>query len=368
LTTLTEEQREQFERDGYLVVDADLPDSLLEGIVADLDGLHAGEERTEDGVFYAWHRIGGAWRVSESVRSLALHPGIAAIVEELYDRKALPFQTLNFRAGSEQPAHSDTIHFNSMPRGYMCGAWAALEDIDMENGPVVYYPGSHKLPEITLQDVGPGADEDDYSTFVANTIERLDLKPKHATIRRGQVLLWASNLLHGGSPHRDRGRTRHSQVTHYFFEGCKYWSPLHSTNETHWLHPTWITADDSYDEVGARVKEIVRAAVPPGSKLLVVSRGDEELVRFDDLDASHFPQDEQGVWPGYYPADGQAAIAHLDELQAKGAEYIVLPETAFWWLESYPEFAEHLRRSCVTLVPQEEGCLVLALRDRNQAL
>ena len=33
-----------------------------------------------------------------------------------------------------------------MPEGFMCGVWVALEDMDMDNGPLVYYPGSHQLP------------------------------------------------------------------------------------------------------------------------------------------------------------------------------------------------------------------------------
>jgi hypothetical protein len=35
-------------------------------------------------------------------------------------------------------------------------------------------------------------------------------------------------LWHGGDKHSDRNRTRHSQVTHYFFDGCSYYTPLHS--------------------------------------------------------------------------------------------------------------------------------------------
>src|SRR6185295_7491231 len=72
----------------------------------------------------------------------------------LYGRNPFPFQTLNFLRGSQQRVHSDTIHFNSKPARFMCGAWAALEDITPENGPLFYYPGSHKLPEYTYHDIG----------------------------------------------------------------------------------------------------------------------------------------------------------------------------------------------------------------------
>jgi hypothetical protein len=46
--------------------------------------------------------------------------------------------------------------------------------------------------------------------------------------RRGQAIIWAANLLHGGDRMRDLNRTRWSQVTHYNFERCSYYAPLGS--------------------------------------------------------------------------------------------------------------------------------------------
>jgi ectoine hydroxylase-related dioxygenase (phytanoyl-CoA dioxygenase family) len=113
----------------------------------------------------------------------------------------------------------------------MCGVWVALEDIDMQNGPLVYYPGSHKLPVVTIETVAPGPGPEHYPLYEAH-IEKLvkdrGLTPHHAVLKKGHCLVWASNLLHGGSVHRDKGRTRHSQVTHYYFEGCQYYQPLSS--------------------------------------------------------------------------------------------------------------------------------------------
>jgi hypothetical protein len=45
-------------------------------------------------------------------------------------------------------------------------------------------------------------------------------------------LIWSSNIVHGGKPISEDGRTRWSQVTHYFFDGCVYVTPLHSDPET----------------------------------------------------------------------------------------------------------------------------------------
>jgi hypothetical protein len=155
------------------------------------------------------------------------------------------------------------MHFNSMPSGYMCGAWVALEDIDLDNGPLVYYPGSHKLPELTVEHINrvfpPESDfyttEDLYSRYerlIDSRIERFELKPEYGVLKKGEALIWAANLLHGGAPQNDRGRTRYSQVTHYFFQGCRYYTPLHSRGtEVHWRQPTWITDDGAQSPLPA---------------------------------------------------------------------------------------------------------------------
>ena len=42
------------------------------------------------------------------------------------------------------------------------------------------------------------------------------------------------------------------------------------------------------------------------------------------------------------PADDEWAIEQLEAMRACGADYLVLPATSTWWLERYPELADHL--------------------------
>jgi ectoine hydroxylase-related dioxygenase (phytanoyl-CoA dioxygenase family) len=239
---------EKYERDGYVILDLDdlgVSEEVLDGCVADVAGKYSPEgPYLEDGVYYLETRVQDAWRISENIRALARNPKILELLEDLYGRRPLPFQTLNFSVGTQQATHSDTIHFNSMPAGYMCGVWVALEDVDMDNGPLVYYPGTHKLPELTMRDVGAepkGEDYPKYERYIKEMIEREGMEPAYSTIRKGQGLVWASNLLHGGAPQRDLDRTRLSQVTHYFFEGCKYYTPMLTDGEdVTWRDPIWL--------------------------------------------------------------------------------------------------------------------------------
>ncbi len=176
-----------------------------------------------------------AWWACDEVQQLAAHPKILELLQLLYGRRAIPFQTLNFLYGTEQPAHSDAIHFSCLPAGFMCGVWVALEDATLENGALVYYPGSHKLPEVQLSQLGlwgqagytaHGGGYGHYENYVRAVVNTHGLQEKRLEIPKGTALIWSSNLLHGGSAISKHGATRMSQVTHYYFEGCTYFAPI----------------------------------------------------------------------------------------------------------------------------------------------
>jgi hypothetical protein len=96
-----------------------------------------------------------------------------------------------------------------------------------------------------------------------------------------------------------------------------------------------------YGELTRRIHAIAAARLPRGARLLVVSRGDEALFP-PDVIPSHFPQGSDGRYAGYYPADSDAAVAHLEQCRGDGAEFLLLPATAFWWLDYYGGFLRHL--------------------------
>jgi colanic acid/amylovoran biosynthesis glycosyltransferase len=127
-----------------------------------------------------------------------------------------------------------------------------------------------------------------------------------------------------------------------------------------------ITADAAPVSAGNGEAERVRAAlaqaVAPGATVLVVSRGDDSLVEFPGWRASHFPQAHGGGYAGFYPADSGEAIQHLEDLRSAGAEYLVFPPTATWWLEHYTGLRMHLESAYGMLQPAAEGgCVVVAL-------
>jgi len=178
-------------------------------------------------------RVQDAWKTNADVRSVAVNQSVLDLLSKLYGRRAWPFQTLNFPVGTEQHFHTDSIHFSSVPERFMCGVWLALEDIGPEQGPLEYYVGSHRWPIYTNEHVGfvPRDGVNDQSTYHQlwqRLVERTGVKRQQFHARKGQALIWAANLLHGGMPHLDKSKTRWSQVTHYYFDDCAYYTPMHS--------------------------------------------------------------------------------------------------------------------------------------------
>lgn len=111
-----------------------------------------------------------------------------------------------------------------------------------------------------------------------------------------------------------------------------------------------------------QVKALVHRHIPAGASVVVVSKGDDELVRLSDRRGLHFPGHGDGRYAGHYPADSDAAVHELEALRLAGASFVVFPETSFWWLEHYPGLTRHLAvRS--SQVFSDESCQIFRFHE-----
>jgi len=180
-------------------------------------------------------RIQDAWKEDDDVRAIAANQSVIDLLSKLYGRSAFPFQTLNFPVGTQQDGHTDSVHFSSLPERFMCGVWLAMEDIGPDAGPLFYYPGSHRWPIMTNALVGRRGDDrnlsspqDPYAPAWRALCEVYGAQEELFLPKKGQALIWSANLLHGGSRQHDPRLTRWSQVTHYYFDDCIYYTPAFS--------------------------------------------------------------------------------------------------------------------------------------------
>jgi hypothetical protein len=123
----------------------------------------------------------------------------------------------------------------------------------------------------------------------------------------------------------------------------------------------------SYLSMVRRIRDIVHEQTPPGSRIIVVSKGDDALLRFEQgREASHFPQNQHGTYAGHHPAHSEAAIEHLEKQRSGGGEFLVFPATTYWWLSYYSDFGSHLRTNYTAIFHDEESCAIFDLRKPPQ--
>ena len=217
---------------GYFVVPG-----LIDAATLD-DAWAAYEAALADGTFGEVRFAPGATHLREreldphlkvpAIRALQNHPAILAWTDLFFDRKTVPFQTIMGHAGSQQRAHSDSIHMTTYPLGYLVASWLAFEDISPDSGPLDYYPGSHRLPYLLSAEAGIAAREfkakgygiyhERYEPMIEEACRSAGLERKVFLAKKGDILFWHANLVHGGTPRLDATLSRKALVCHYFAE------------------------------------------------------------------------------------------------------------------------------------------------------
>jgi len=252
---------------GYAVLKNAVNVKLIDKTVESIKHLYpanAGEEPS---------RQLDLWSTNEHVKTIALQPDIISFLNFIYERTPLPFQTLNFKFGTQQCLHSDLIHFSCVPRRYMCGVWVAFEDLDPENGPLQYCEGSHKLREYNYGDLNISTSKRDYEyypmyeDFIKELVKASGLTVSEFHIKKGDVMIWSANLLHGGKEILGKGRTRWSQVTHFYFDDCVYYTPMWSDENSGKLY---VRHSMTNIATGEKIKNKIRG------KEVGLLRGDDE--------------------------------------------------------------------------------------------
>ena len=236
-TIAEKEMLRKYHIDGYVIIDLELSDEEIEKIVADMYKALDDEKTAyhEDHFQYTESkRIFELWKQSRASAELCMNKKVLETLNLLYGKDPYPFSTINFFKGSNQPLHSDIIHFHTRPPLWMCGVWVAFEDVNESNGTLKIIPGSHRWGEWEYDELGLAHPDDiengeeenyrEYENFLVQLVAHKKGIPFHAQLKKGHALIWAANILHGGCNVEgvtDFDKTRLTQAQHYFFKGCE---------------------------------------------------------------------------------------------------------------------------------------------------
>ena len=216
-----QESLKSWSSNGYAILPGFLQEKEVDQINNDIENLI----KNKDLKFkYNGRKIMFAHKTVESINALGTGERLTSILAMLMSKPVQLFQSINFIKGSEQRTHSDSIHMTSFPQGNLIAIWVALEDISMDNGPLHYYPGSHKMPYIMNADFGNVGNRlflgkpsySGYEDHVAEVIAKTNIEKEVFLAKKGDLLIWHANLLHGGNAMNNPELTRKSMVFHYY--------------------------------------------------------------------------------------------------------------------------------------------------------
>lgn len=224
----------QFIRDGYTIFQNVVSEELTEKIKSDLDLIW--ESRRADVIALTDFkhvpvpetdrkkaRLLDLYMKSEAARAALFNPVICEFMTAVYRTPGQLFQSLSFDVGSAQRLHQDPFYVRvpSNP-GSVMASWIALEDVSRDAGPLMYYPGSHRIEPFEfapsrfhfIPDIDGNAKHQECLNYLDAVCESRFIK-KHFLPRRGDMLLWSAYLAHGGEKINNRDLTRKSLVGHY---------------------------------------------------------------------------------------------------------------------------------------------------------
>ncbi|MCG8332040.1 MAG: phytanoyl-CoA dioxygenase family protein [Chitinophagales bacterium] len=226
-TTFSSEIQEQllhFIDEGYMILKGFFSDEQVATLNEEVDQLL--KSKTLD-FNYTGRKIMESYKVSKTADQVFFkNQELLSLLNFTMGKTVIPFHTINFIEGSEQRAHSDSIHMTTHPLGYLIASWTALEPVGRHNGTLFFYPKSHLLPYVTTEDfpagntrwrIGQNSNKK-YEDHIEQLIEQHGLEKRYFNAEPGDILIWHANLIHGGSAIEQNGATRKSMVAHYFCE------------------------------------------------------------------------------------------------------------------------------------------------------
>jgi ectoine hydroxylase-related dioxygenase (phytanoyl-CoA dioxygenase family) len=225
-----------FVRDGYAVLEQAVPLDVVDQFRADISNAFehgheqlliqypgSGSQPLVAGMELERARVVDSYAFYESARQALFAGPIVDFFRTIFEADPLLFQSLSFHKGSQQGMHQDTAYVVVSSPLTLSAAWIALEDVQPGSGELMYYRGSHRLPEYLFSGEhkhwnperdGP-AQHDEWSRLLNENAERLGMERQTFLARKGDVLIWSADLAHGGSPVTDESLTRRSLVGHF---------------------------------------------------------------------------------------------------------------------------------------------------------
>ncbi len=230
--SLTTEQKQQFERDGFLAIRGLFTPAEIEEIrgtfmdmakdgpvpgLSDVPKARQGAPASANDPLLRYPRMMHPHKHADKpVGPLAMRymrdPRLQPILAELFGESPYAVQSMFYfkpPGARGQDLHQDNFYLRVKP-GTCMAAWVAVDDADAGNG------GMMCVPQTAGLDIACPEKADPTLFFTSEHVEPPPgLEPKMMELKAGDVLFFNGSVIHGSTPNTSTDRFRRSLIFHY---------------------------------------------------------------------------------------------------------------------------------------------------------
>jgi phytanoyl-CoA hydroxylase len=231
---LTDEQKQRFDENGYIIVRELLTDEEVNAVGKRADQIAVGEVVPEPGfgrqvepaiqrkeveaksTLESIRKLGGLVRTDPVMHAHATNPKILDVLEDLIGPDIKLFGDQLFMKssahGSRKNYHQDSNSWRPYVPYSLVSCWAALDDATVENGCLWFIPGSHKWGLLDVE-----REREIEKKALAGPLEN----EVPIELKAGDCSFHHSLTLHCSHTNRSKTRRR-GYATHYMSSKTKY--------------------------------------------------------------------------------------------------------------------------------------------------
>lgn len=185
------------------------------------------DRKAKDNYWDGWH-YPTPYQTSKALRDIALSPALMGLMSDLIGSPVALHLCLTGWVSTERKFHQDSyLNPSSLGSNYIA-CWIALDDISADSGPFEFVRGSNRWPVLQQDRLfskipeswrtsphWPTWSQNDVGRVCEEEIAKREAKVERFLPKRGDVLIWHSNLVHRGSAPTNRFAMRKALICHY---------------------------------------------------------------------------------------------------------------------------------------------------------
>lgn len=211
---------------GFVAIEGLIPNDVLDRYSAARAELPK-DRGALDNFWNGWHYPTPYMNCKELL-DVATYHGLSHVLNSLIGDVVGVHLALTGWVSTERNWHQDTYLNPDYLWSHYLAAWIALDDVSLDSGPFEFVDGSHNWPALRRDRLfrylsAEQRQSSDWPTFTQGHVarvceeemERRGVKISKYVPKKGDVLIWHSNLLHRGSAPTNPDALRKSLICHY---------------------------------------------------------------------------------------------------------------------------------------------------------